>query len=211
MIGATLIAGVTGSGKSYAETALIKKVIKEGAQVILIDPKMVELFEFSKDKACLVYADGKHSIADALNKAVDLMMARFKSIRATGNGAKEYSGKPIYIFVDEISWLVNTSDKELKKEYVEALTEIAQRGRAARVFLVACTQEATDKAVPANIKRNLWNIVCLRQNMRCQYRYLLEADVKPIVGMHGVAYIKNPSMIRPLKVKTDDVWNLLND
>lgn len=211
MIGATLIAGVTGSGKSYAESALIKKVLAEGAQVILIDPKLVELYEYSKNKACIAYADGKHSIADALNKAVELMMARFKSIREKGGGAKEYSGKPLYIFVDEISWLVNASDKDLKREYIEALTEIAQRGRAARVFLIACTQEATDKAVPANIKRNLWNIVCLRQNMKCQYRYLLEYDVKPIVGMHGVAYIKNPSMVRPLKVKTDDVWTYLNE
>ena len=211
MIGATLIAGVTGSGKSYAETALIRKVISEGAEVILIDPKMVELYEFSKNKQCVLYADGKYSIADALNKAVELMMARFKAIREKGGNAKEFSGKPLYIFVDEISWLVNTSDKDLKKEYVEALTEIAQRGRAARVFLIACTQEATDKAVPANIKRNLWNIVCLRQNMACQYRYLLEANVKPIVGMHGVAYVKNPSMIRPLKIKTDDVWKVLND
>jgi len=211
MIGATLIAGVTGSGKSYAETALIRKVISEGAQVILIDPKMVELYEFSKNKQCVLYADGKHSIADALNKAVDLMMNRFQSIREKGGNKKEYDGNPLYIFVDEISWLVNTSDKDLKKEYVEALTEIAQRGRAARVFLIACTQEATDKAVPANIKRNLWNIVCLRQNMACQYRYLLEANVKPIVGMHGVAYVKNPSMIRPLKIKTDDVWTVLND
>lgn len=211
MIGATLIAGVTGSGKSYAEGALIKKVLAEGAQVILIDPKLVELYEYSKNKACIAYADGKHSIADALNKAVELMMARFKSIREKGGGAKEYSGKPLYIFVDEISWLVNASDKDLKREYIEALTEIAQRGRAARVFLIACTQEATDKAVPANIKRNLWNIVCLRQNMKCQYRYLLEYDVKPIVGMHGVAYIKNPSMVRPLKVKTDDVWTYLNE
>jgi len=211
MIGATLIAGVTGSGKSYAETALIKKVIKEGAKVILIDPKMVELYEFSKNPQCVLYADGKHSIADALNKAVDLMMARFTEIREKGGNKKEFDGKPLYIFVDEISWLVNTSDKELKKEYVEALTEIAQRGRAARVFLIACTQEATDKAVPANIKRNLWNIVCLRQNMACQYRYLLEANVKPIVGMHGVAYVKNPSMIRPLKIKTDDVWKVLNE
>ena len=46
MLGHTLLAGITGSGKSYAEHMMIETLIEQRAILYLVDPKRVELGKY---------------------------------------------------------------------------------------------------------------------------------------------------------------------
>ena len=63
----TLIAGVIGSGKSYLENLIIQEVrSRSDVQMVLIDPKHVELYEYKADPTCLWYADEEEAIYESI-------------------------------------------------------------------------------------------------------------------------------------------------
>lgn len=205
MIQSTLVAGVTGSGKTYAVKKFIDRVLEDGALCILLDPKRVSFKQFAKRTGVSVYACERYEMLDALTDAVYLMEDRFSEMET--KGIEEYDGPPVYIVIDEMLYF--TTDPDIKKEAVEKMVNLSFLGRAARVFLIACSQEATQDSIPARIKRNMSNKICLRQDMPCNYRYLLGTSVAPIIQRYGSAYVRTPGMIRPELVRTDKVWDII--
>ena len=69
----TLLAGVSGSGKSYTEHKLIDKLINENSALILIDPKKVELIEYKNNPHVIRYATDTDDAKDSLYQAESLM------------------------------------------------------------------------------------------------------------------------------------------
>ena len=74
----TLIAGVSGSGKSYAENNLIKKLLQKDSALILLDPKRVELAEYKTNPKVIRYAVEIDDCIDALYQAESTMMDRYR-------------------------------------------------------------------------------------------------------------------------------------
>ena len=91
----TLIAGVIGSGKSFTEKIIIENLIKEtDSRLVLIDPKKVELHQYSQNMRTMWYADDEESIYETLCNVYDLMELRFQSCRPTTHRAAISSGRP---------------------------------------------------------------------------------------------------------------------
>lgn len=205
ILGHTLISGDTGSGKSWTENAIVRELIRQDAQLVLIDPKMVELDEYKDDDHVQIYADSLSSIADALETTYNIMFGRLETMKKSGK--KTWSGRPIYVVIDEL--LPITTDKECRKNgTVGYLNQIAILGRAARVFLVVCTQKATRKSIPDMVKTCFYNRVCLRQFDERDYRYVLDQKVTPLRELYGECYVRTAG--RPAeKMKSDDVVGML--
>lgn len=202
----TLIAGVIGSGKSYTENLIIDKVKRDpDVQMVLIDPKKVELAEYRNLPSCLWYADDAQSIYDTLCKVYDLMESRYQQMQA--NGLKETEEPHVMVFVDEMAFLMQSSQK---KEYVRMMNQITLLGRAARIHLILCTQVSTQDVIPACIRDNMTNIVCLRQRDAGKYRYLL-GTFPGRLPMIGYGYLFTPDMARPEKMKVEDIWDRIAD
>lgn len=203
MLGHTLLTGITGSGKSYAEKKMIQYLIKAQASMILIDPKRVELGSFKG------YADMYATEADDIERAVRLSFAHMEARleHMEKEGQTEFKGGPLYLIIDEV--LPITSNKAmLKNGTIHYLEQIAFLGRAAKVFLVLCTQCPTRQYLPPLIKVNLPDIVCLRQKDRRDYRYVLDQNVEPLKGKYGECYIiKDGEDIR--RMSTDDAIKLI--
>lgn len=202
-----LIAGVIGSGKSYCENQIIKYMcnMNEPAYMVLIDPKKTELQEWQQHKRCLWYADSEDDIYDVLLRVNDLMYLRFDRMKASNQ--KATTEPHVFVFCDEMAFLMQS---KRKKAYVELFSKICLLGRAARIHLILCTQVSTQDVIPACIRDNMVNIVCLKQRDDQKYRYLLgkmpNAGALPLIGF---AYVLTPSMARPVKVATKDVWETI--
>lgn len=203
----TLIAGVVGSGKSYTENQIIEHMLNlpERAYMVLIDPKKVELQEWKDNPHTLWYADTEDDIYDALMRVYDLMEMRFSRMKV--KGLKVTNESHVFVFVDEMAFLMQS---RRKKEYVQMFSRICLLGRAARIHLILCSQVSTQDTIPATIRDNMVNIVCLKQRDDQKYRYLLgkmpSTGALPLIGY---AYVLTPSMARPMKVETKDVWKTI--
>jgi S-DNA-T family DNA segregation ATPase FtsK/SpoIIIE len=196
-----LIAGVTGSGKSYLENHIIKSIMRRpDVQLVLIDPKRVELSEYKSLANTLWYASGEQEIDDVLRNVYDLMDMRFDRMEAAGLKASDEPD--VYVFIDEMAFLMQSS---YKKEYVRMMNQITLLGRAAGIHLILCTQVSTQDVIPACIRDNMTNIVCLRQRDAGKYRYLL-GSAPGRLPMYGYGYVLTPDMTRPEKIAAEDIW-----
>jgi len=199
----TLIAGVSGSGKSYVENLLIKKLLEKEAALILLDPKRVELIEYKDHPKVIRYSAEIDDCLDALYEAENVMMDRYRYMQ--NNGLKSYPGGPLYIVLDEVAPIARGSEK---KEVLERLYQISSLGRAAKVFLIVCTQRSTADVLPRDIVVNL-DIVCLRQRKPIDSRELIGIPDACKLPRIGYCYIFGDTFSRPIKVSTDEVWNRL--
>lgn len=205
----TLIGGTVGSGKSTIMNMIIKFMIglPNRTHMVLIDPKMVELQEWKNDPHTLWYANTPEDIYDALLRVYDLMKMRLQ--RMSDKGLKASNESDVFVFVDEMTVLMKSKGK---KEYANIFSDICLLGRAARIHLILCAQNCTQKDIPATIRDNMLNIVCLHQRDEGKYRYLL--GKMPAAGplpMYGYAYVSTPWMNRPARVKAEDVWKTITD
>lgn len=200
----TLLAGVSGSGKSYTEHKLIDKLINENSALILIDPKKVELIEYKNNPHVIRYATDTDDAIDSLYQAESLMYDRYRVMQTAGQ--KTYDGDPVYIIIDEIAPLARGDNK---KEVLERLYQISSLGRAAKVFLIICTQRSTADIIPRDIVVNM-DVVCLRQRKPRDSQELIGMPDASKLPRIGFCYIFGDNFSRPIKVSTDDVWERLD-
>ncbi len=198
-----LIAGTTGSGKSVCVSSLIASMLltrsPDEVQMILIDPKVVELAMFkdiphlmcpivtevSRAEGILDWAANKMDERYAL-----LAEAGVKDIRAFNRlGEQELRERMgiesdeemaripthlpyIVIVVDELADLMMTSAKEV--EFY--LCRLAQKSRAVGIHLIVSTQRPQATVVTGLIKSNLPSRICFRVSSRLDSRIVLDQN-----------------------------------
>jgi len=166
-----LIAGATGSGKSVALNGIIHSLLlKESpfhCQFVLIDPKRVELVQFSVLPHTVRYASDHPEIVRSLQWAVEETDRRFTCMQR--DGLKEYNGPHLYVVIDELADLMVS----IKKETLPLLQRLAQIGRAARVHVIACSQNIMAQTIPTVLRCNFSTILGLRTANKQQSRFLI--------------------------------------
>ena len=200
----TLIAGTIGSGKSDTEEHILEALLRQGGNMfILMDPKKVELYKYKNNVGVLQYADDEESIHEALTFCYELMMTRFEDMRKAG---QDVTTEPhVFVFCDEMAFIMQS---KRKKEYTRIMGQMCLLGRAARIHLILCTQVATQDVIPACIRDNMDNIVCLRQRDAGKYRYLL-GEFPGRLPRVGKAYVLTPDLFEYEKVDSRAVWDLI--
>lgn len=168
-----LIAGSTGSGKSVALNGIITSLLMTESparcQFVLIDPKKVELVQYASLPHSLRYASEHPDIVRALRWSVEETERRFSVMQR--QGVKEYAGPHLYVIIDELADLMVS----IKKETLPLLQRLAQIGRAARVHLIACSQNIMAVTIPTVLKCNFPAILGLRTANAQQSRFLISA------------------------------------
>ena len=168
-----LIAGATGSGKSVALNGIITSLLMTMSpfrcQFVLIDPKKVELADYIPLPHTARYASDHPDIIRSLRWAVDETDRRFTEMQK--QGVKEYGGPHLYVVVDELADLMVS----IKKETLPLLQRLAQVGRAARVHVIACTQNVLAVTIPTVLKCNFSTILGLRTCNAQQSRFLISS------------------------------------
>ena len=166
-----LIAGATGSGKSVALNGIITSILMTEspfrAQFVLVDPKKVELIQYADLPHTAKYASDHPDIVRALQWALDETDRRFSVMQM--EKSKEYAGPHLYVVIDELADLMVS----IKKETLPLLQRLAQIGRAARVHVIACSQNIMAQTIPTVLRCNFSTILGLRTCNAQQSRFLI--------------------------------------
>lgn len=182
----TLIAGQTGSGKSVLLNSIIYHQIAESpsrCRFIFIDLKKVELSAYQSLPHSVFYADNVQDAEKSLMYSEQIITERFKYMQR--HGLKKYNGTPLYIVIDELADLLFTSKSALKR-----LSNIAMLGRAARVFLIACTQLPSRKTLPAQLTLNFPTKIALRCDSAIESRQIIGVPGAEELPQYGFGIVR---------------------
>lgn len=177
-----LISGTTGSGKSVLLHHLINIImLLNGAKMVLIDTKKVELYRYNNHLNTLYYIDNVNDTITILKKVIKIMSTRFETLRKKGE--TKQNNNPLYVIIDEFADLVLFNDKSI----TPLIVKIAQLGRAANIHLVICTQRPTADIINKKITVNIGARVCLRVPSAVDSRNIIGVNGGELLPVYGRA------------------------
>tara|TARA_B100001123_G_scaffold446082_1_gene599383 strand:- start:118 stop:2238 length:2121 start_codon:yes stop_codon:yes gene_type:complete len=199
-----LIAGTTGSGKSVCINtiilSLLYKYTPEKCNLILIDPKMLELsaYEGIPHLLCPVITEAKKATA-ALGWAVKEMESRYKLMTSVGvKNIDGYNSKHkkhmpyIVVIVDEMSDLMLIAGKEIEN-YIQRLSQMA---RAAGIHIIMATQRPSVDVITGTIKANFPTRISFQVSSKIDSRTILgEQGAEQLLGKGDMLFMSSANRI----------------
>ena len=155
-----LLTGVTGGGKTYMLFFIIRNLLSYGADVKIIDPKMIDLDFIKKylGESNVVNSVGNGiRILRECSKIIDNRNLTFQNSEKYKSGAdyKHYGYNPIFIIFDEVTSFFAACDDKQKKEANSYLQQIIMRGRSAGLYMVMTAQRGDAKVISGDIRDQL--------------------------------------------------------
>ena len=197
-----LIAGTTGSGKSVCMNSIIVSLLYRAApsdcRMIMIDPKVVELSVYNGIPHLLipVVTDAKKA-AGSLQWAVTEMERRYRdlaeyNVRDRSGYIKLAATNPemrpmpnIVIIIDELADLMMVAAKDVENSIVR----IAQKARAAGMYLIIATQRPSADVVTGLIKANVPSRIAFAVSSAINSRIILDdSGAEKLVGKGDMLY-----------------------
>ena len=190
-----LIAGATGSGKSVCLTSLITGLIftksPDDLQLILIDPKMVELvgFEGIPHLRMPVITD-VNEVVNVLTWVSNEMARRYRIFNKAGvRNLDAYNSDPlddtdgalpyIVVVIDELADLMMTAPGDVER----LLARLAQMARATGIHLVISTQRPSVDVITGLIKANFPTRISFMVSSQADSRTVLDsAGAERLIG-----------------------------
>ena len=185
-----LVAGTTGSGKSVFVNALVSCLLfnntPDKLQMIMIDPKKVELIRFNGLPHLMGPVEVEHERAvGVLRWLTQEMDQRYQSFAEVG--AKSLAGynrlivkykdvkklPHIVVFIDELADLMHSYPAEVERD----LCRLAQMARATGIHLVVATQRPSTDVITGLIKANF--------PARCSFAVASSTDSRVILDATG--------------------------
>ncbi len=195
-----LIAGTTGSGKSVCINTILSSLLltrsPHDVQMVLVDPKMVELMTFAKVPHLMlpVVTDARQAtqvlnwLCEKMEGRYELMKdARVRNIKSFNKlGEKKLRENMgdlfneertprhlpyIVVVIDEMADLMLVS----KKEAEATITRLAQKSRAVGIHVVVATQRPSTDVITGVLKGNLPTRIAFRVASKIDSRVILDA------------------------------------
>ncbi|MCW0953116.1 FtsK/SpoIIIE domain-containing protein [Weissella ceti] len=142
-----LVAGDTGSGKSFFLFSIISGILKSGADLMVADPKRTDLASLAQTtglKGKVVYSDDR--ILKAFTKFYDEMYLRaeeYTEILKNDDGMGDYRDfelKPSFFVFDEFGAFVSKLEWKQQEQLKKQVGEIVMLGRQLGFFLIVAMQ-----------------------------------------------------------------------
>ena len=192
-----LVAGATGSGKSVVVNGIIYNGIHRSPddfQMVLIDPKRVELAAYRYLPHTILYASEPKSMVDALTWVMAETEARFTVMQR--EGLKKYNGSDIWVIIDEFADLICTNRRQVES----TIQRLSQLGRAAKVHLLVATQCPLSSVITTPIKVNLDARVGLRTRSAQDSRNIIGTKGCESLPRYGEGYYMTPEGMDKIKI-----------
>ena len=224
-----LIAGATGSGKSVCINTILLSLLmtrdQREVQLILIDPKQVELSGYAKVPHLLhpVVTDMRQAGA-VLDWCVNKMEERYGLMAKAGvRHIRDYNelGKEgladrlgvetskleadripwkmpyIVLVVDELNDLMMVAQKEVEA----SITRLAQKSRAIGIHVILATQRPSVDVLTGVIKSNLPARIAFRVTSKVDSRTILDASGADKLLGHGDMLFLPPGRSQPIRAQ----------
>jgi DNA segregation ATPase FtsK/SpoIIIE-like protein len=218
-----LIAGTTGSGKSVCINTILASFLltrsPHDVQMILIDPKMVELQMFASiPHLMLPVVTDMRQATNVLMWAVEKMEGRYELFNhASVRNIKAYNALSeeelqvrmgdqwnaertprhvpyIVVVIDEFADLMMAS----KKEAEQAITRLAQKSRAVGIHVILATQRPSTDVITGVIKGNLPTRIAFQVASKVDSRVILDSmGAEKLLGGGDMLY--NPPQSSRIK------------
>lgn len=183
-----MIAGSAGSGKSVLLRRCLVYACAKGYRLALIDPKGRELIRFKNCVNAWGYAEYEQDIVNLLRNLVNEMENRLHGI--TDPFQSTYIGEHIWVCIDEYADLMCS---QYKKEIKTLVQRLAQKGRAALIHVLLCTQRPTADIIDGAIKVNITTRCALHVPTAQDSRNIINYNGAEMLPMHGYAYLLHDS------------------
>jgi DNA segregation ATPase FtsK/SpoIIIE, S-DNA-T family len=220
-----LIAGTTGSGKSVCVNTIIASILlrctPEDVQLVLIDPKKLELSAYNElrnhhvthrpdlseyvitrpDEAvrvlrsCLQEMEGRY---DLLAERGARHLREYNELVRTDPG--ENNDKPlpyIVVVIDELADLMVTAQREVE----EPIARLAQLARAVGIHLIVATQRPSVDVITGVIKANFPARIAFRVAMKVDSRTILDTNGAEMLLGQGDMLFQHPEEPAPTRVQ----------
>lgn len=189
-----LIGGSTGSGKSVLLHTLIANVAKRNdTKLYLIDTKTVE-FGIYKDKDLRhiinYVANDYVSTLDVLNFIHSMMESRYKYMALHNICSIEQRPNlfdKVIVIIDEVADLMLYNKT---KEFENLIVRLAQKARAAGIYLVLATQRPSVDVITGLIKSNFPARIACKVSTKTDSRIVLDQHGAESLAGRGDAIMK---------------------
>lgn len=164
-----LIAGPTDSGKSVVINGIISALLSQNNpfNLILIDPKRVELVEYRNLPNTVKYASEPDDMVSALQWAMSYCDVVYKGMQTTGT--KSYSGRHTYVIIDNYADLLFYN----RSKILSLTQHLCQSSRAANIHVIVSAQSPLAKVIPSEIRVNFTSIVALKTRTAQESRSII--------------------------------------
>lgn len=222
-----LIAGATGSGKSVCINSIITSIIykssPEDVKLLLIDPKVVELSIYNNIPHLLIPVVTEPKKASfALNWAVGEMERRYSlfaefgvrdlsTFNSKAGALNEPTLPKIVIIVDELADLMMVAQKEVE----EYIARLAQKARAAGIYLILATQRPSVDVITGTIKANIPSRIAFSVSSQIDSRTILDmAGAERLLGKGDMlfypGFYSKPVRIQGAFIHDDEVERVVD-
>lgn len=205
-----LIAGTTGSGKSYLMNAFICSLLfrasPQEVKMILVDPKRVEFTQYNGIPHLLTPVIVEpEKILSALKWAMGEMERRYKLFAERGvrnidsyNELSGFQALPyVIIVIDELADLMMLAPVEVE----DAIARLAQMARATGIHLVIATQRPSVNVITGLIKANIPTRIALNVSSQIDSRVILDGPgAEKLLGRGDMLYVP-PDAAKPTRIQ----------
>lgn len=199
-----LIAGATGSGKSVCINSIITSLVLKNSpqqvQLLLIDPKRLELnlYEGIPHLVSEVVTEPKKAVR-ALGWVVEEMDLRYQLLASRGvRNIQAYDEGLSYIVViiDELADLMLCVPQEMEM----AVSKLAQMARAVGIHLVVATQRPSVDVITGVIKANFPCRIAFKVASKTDSRTIIDANGAERLLGRGDMLMMPPATAEPVRL-----------
>ncbi len=199
-----LVAGATGSGKSVCLNCIIASLLAcatpDQVQLLMIDPKRVELTVYNGIPHLIEHSGSKEVITDArlaagalfeMTKEMDSRYERFA--KAGVRKIEEYNAKfpeeklpYVVIIIDELADLMMVAPAKVET----TICRLAQLARATGIHLIVATQRPSVDVITGVIKANIPSRIAFAASSQVDSRTILDmAGAERLLGRGDMLYL----------------------
>jgi S-DNA-T family DNA segregation ATPase FtsK/SpoIIIE len=217
-----LIAGATGSGKSVCINAIITGLIMEKTpaemQMLLIDPKRVELTPYNGIPhlmtPVIVETD---KVVGILKGLIQEMMNRYRRMEETGvRNIASFNSKGgvkmpyIVVAIDELADLMMTAAFDIE----QSICRLAQLGRATGIHLIVATQRPSVDVITGLIKANFPSRISFAVTSQIDSRTILDTmGAERLLGRGDMLYqpidATRPARVQNVFIGDDEIGDIV--
>ena len=219
-----LIAGATGSGKSVCLNAIISCLIMEKTpaeiQLLLIDPKRVELTPFNGIPHLITPVVVENDkVVNLLKGLIQEMMDRYRVMEENGTrNIESYNQKNtrskmpyIVVAIDELADLMMTAAFDVE----QSICRLAQLGRATGIHLIIATQRPSVDVITGLIKANFPSRISFSVTSQIDSRTILDTvGAEKLLGRGDMLYqpidATRPTRVQSVFISDQEIEAIVN-